>query len=108
MARRGWFRGVGRIIPTGVGLGILAAIVSAPVIVGLFGGLTGNGASLVVAFLLATGKSVMKSVILAGLAAEPLDKTLQCLIAYWLLKGMPKTVLAGLKKGSLRQNGFVA
>ena len=50
----------------------------------------------------------MKSVILAGLAAEPLDKTLQCLIAYWLLKGMPKTVLAGLKKGSLRQNGFVA
>lgn len=106
-ARRGWFRSVRRIIPTGIGLGIVAAIMSAPVIAGLFGGLTGNGVSLVVAFLLATGKSVIKSVILAGFAAEPLDKTLQCLIAYWLLKGMPKSVLARLNKGSLGQNGFL-
>lgn len=106
-ARRGWFRSIRYIIPTGVGLGIVAAVVSAPVIVYLFGGLTGSGASLLVAFLLATGKSVMNSVVLAGIAAEPLDKSLQCLIAFWLLNGMPKTVLAGLKNGSLRQNGFI-
>jgi energy-coupling factor transport system substrate-specific component len=106
-ARRGWFRRIRTIIPTGIGLGIVAAVVSAPVIVFLFGGLTGSGASLVVAFLLAAGKSVINSVILAGVAAEPADKTLQCLIAFWLLKGMPKTVLGRLQNGSLRQNGFI-
>jgi energy-coupling factor transport system substrate-specific component len=106
-ARRGWFRSVRYIVPTGIGLGVVAAVASAPVIVRLFGGLTGSGASLIVAFLLAAGKSVIKSVILAGIAAEPLDKTIQCLIAFWLLNGMPKSVLSGLKSGSLHQNGFI-
>jgi energy-coupling factor transport system substrate-specific component len=106
-AQRGWFKSVSRIIPAGIGLGIIAAVVSAPVIVRLFGGLTGSGASLIVAFLLATGKSVMNSVVLSGLASEPLDKVAQLLVAYWLLKGIPKSVLAGWNKGSLRQNNFL-
>lgn len=107
VARRGWFRSPRYIVPVGIGLGIVAALASAPVIVRLFGGLTGSGASLIVAFLLAAGKSVMKSVMLSGLAAEPIDKTLQCLIAFWLLKGMPKNTLPGLKRGSLRQNELI-
>jgi energy-coupling factor transport system substrate-specific component len=105
--RRGWFRNIRVLIPTGIGLGIVAAFVSAPVIVRLFGGLTNSGASLIVAFLLASGKSVINSVILSGLGAEPLDKTAQCLIVFWLLKGIPKTALAGLKSGSLPQNKLV-
>lgn len=107
VARCGWFRNISHIVPVGIGLGIVSAVVSAPVIVRLFGGLTGSGASFLVAFLLASGKSVINSVILSGVAAEPLDKTAQCLIVYWLLKGIPKSVLAGWDKGSLRQNGFL-
>jgi hypothetical protein len=107
IGRRGWFRSIGRIIPAGIGLGIVAAVVSAPVIVRVFGGLTNSGASLIVAFLLASGKSVINSVILSGLGAEPLDKTAQCLMAFWLLKGIPKSALAGWKTGSLRQNRLV-
>lgn len=107
VARRGWFRSLARLIPSGIGLGLVSAVVSAPVIVVLFGGLTGSGASLVAAFFLAAGKSVLQSAILSGLAAEPLDKTMQCLIAFWLLRGVPKSVLSKFRGGSLRENGLL-
>ncbi len=106
VAKRGWFRDLRHIIPSGIGLGLVAALVSAPVIVAVFGGLTGSGASLIAAFLLATGKSVLQSAVLSGLAAEPLDKCVQCLIAFWLLKGIPKSVLARFRSGSLRENSL--
>ena len=107
VARRGGFRTWLLTILAGIGLGIVAGVVSAPVIVGLFGGITGSGASLIVAFLLASGKSVLKSVVLSGLAAEPLDKTIQCLLAIWILRGLPRSLLTSFQGGSLRENGFV-
>jgi energy-coupling factor transport system substrate-specific component len=107
-ARQGWLKSWARVVVTGVLLGVVAGIVSAPVIVKLFGGITGSGASLVVAFLLASGKSVMKSVVLSGLAAEPLDKTLQCLLAVWVLRGLPQTLLARFRGGSLQENHFIS
>lgn len=106
-AKRGWFRSISRTIAVGIGLGVVAAVVSAPVIVYLFGGVTGSGASLIVAFLLASGKSVIKSVVLSGLAAEPLDKTIQCLLAGWLLRGLPQTLLQRFRSGSLKENDLI-
>lgn len=107
VARRGGFRSWGRTVVAGIGLGLVAGVVSAPVIVALFGGITGSGASLVVAFLLASGKSVVNSVILSGLAAEPLDKALQCALAVWILRQLPPGLLARFRGGSLRTNGLV-
>jgi energy-coupling factor transport system substrate-specific component len=107
VGRRGGFRTIWRTIASGIGLGVVAGIVSAPVIVYLFGGLTGNGASLIVAYLVATGQSVLKSVVLSGLAAEPLDKTLQCILAIWILKGMPQGLLSRFNSERLRINGLV-
>lgn len=107
VGRRGGFRTYVRTILVGIGLGIVAAVVSAPVIVYLFGGITGSGASLIVAFLLASGKSVFKSVVLSGLAAEPLDKTIQCMLVVWLLRGLPQGLLRRFHGGSLAENNFV-
>lgn len=107
VARKGGFRTILRTLLSGIGLGVVAAVVSAPVIVYLFGGITGSGASLIVAFLLASGKSVIKSVILSGLAAEPLDKTIQCLLAVWLLRGLPQSLLRRFRGGSLEENNFI-
>jgi energy-coupling factor transport system substrate-specific component len=104
VAKRGGFRNIGWTILSGIGLGVVAGIVSAPVIVALFGGVTGSGASLVVAFLLKAGEGLYKSVLLSGLASEPLDKTLQCLLAFFLLRGLPKTVLGHFRSGSLEKN----
>lgn len=104
VGRRGGFRTLPRSIASGVGLGMIAGVVSAPVIVYLFGGITGSGASLVVAFLLASGKSVLKSVLLSGLAAEPIDKTLQCLLARAVLRGLPSQLLTRFSGGSIDEN----
>lgn len=107
VASRGWLRTYPRTIVSGVGLGIVAGVISAPVITFLFGGITGSGASLVVAFLLASGKSLINSVLLSGLAAEPLDKTLQLLLAVWLIKGMPRSLLERFNSQLLSINGFI-
>ncbi|MBI4446912.1 MAG: ECF transporter S component [Acidobacteria bacterium] len=106
-AKKGAFRTYKLVIVTGVGLGIVAGVVSAPVITALFAGITGSGASLIVAFLLASGKSVLQSVVLSGLAAEPLDKTIQCLLAVWLLRGIPQTLLDRFHNEALFRNGFL-
>jgi energy-coupling factor transport system substrate-specific component len=107
VARGGAFRTWFRTVLAGVGLGVVAGVVSAPVIVALFGGITGSGASVVVAFLAASGKSILKSVVLSGLACEPIDKAIQCVLAVWLLRGLPQTLLRLFRRGSLERNGFI-
>lgn len=107
VGNKGGFRTLPRTIISGIGLGVMAGIVSAPVITFLFGGVTGSGASLVVAFLLKSGQSLYKSVLLSGLASEPLDKTVQCLLATWLLRGLPQTILRQFRGGPLAENGFI-
>lgn len=104
--RRGFIRTLRRTILSGIGLGVVAGVVSAPVVVLLFGGLSGSGASLVTAFLLASGKTVLQSVFLAGLASEPLDKTLQLLLARHILRGIPKSILDNYSNPSLNANGL--
>ena len=72
---------------------MVAGIISAPVIVALFGGITGSGPSVVVAYLLASGKKLLGAVFLSGLASEPLDKTLQVLMAAWIYRSLPKRIV---------------
>lgn len=107
VASKGGFRSHLRAILSGVGLGVVAGVVSAPVIAGLFGGVTGVGASFITALLLASGKTLLNSVLLSGLASEPLDKTLQCVLAIWLLRGLPRTLLQRFRSGYLAQNAMV-
>ncbi len=107
VGRYGGFKSFWKTIASGIGLGIVAAIASAPIIVMLFGGVTGSGASLVVAVLLKSGQGIVKAVALSGLASEPMDKTIQCLASIWILKGLPKTMLQNFKSGSLLQNKLI-
>ena len=107
VARYGGYKTMLRTIASGIGLGIVAGIVSAPVIVLVFGGVDGtSGASFVTALLLASGKQVMEAVIISGLASEPIDKTLQSLLAVWIARGLPATVLARLPAGYRGVNGL--
>ncbi len=107
VARRGGFSNLFKTILSGIGLGVVAAVISAPVIVYLFGGITGNGPSLIVAYLVASGKTILKSVILSGLSIEPIDKTLQCLLALFILKSLPQRTLRSFSNQSLIKNGFI-
>jgi energy-coupling factor transport system substrate-specific component len=77
------------VVVCGVLTGIAAAVASAPVVVYLFGGVTGSGSAFVVAFFLKTGQQLMGAALLSGLAADPVDKVVQVLIAALLYRATP-------------------
>jgi energy-coupling factor transport system substrate-specific component len=85
-----------RLIPLGVATGLVAAIVSAPVVAYLFGGVTGSGSAALVAFFLKTGDQLMKAALMSGLTAEPVDKTIQLLLSVLLLRATPESFLSRL------------
>jgi energy-coupling factor transport system substrate-specific component len=107
VAKRGGYRRLFPRIAFGLLLGVATGLASAPVIVYLFGGISGSGASLIAAYLIATGKKVLEAVLLSGLAAEPLDKMLQTLLAYALLRGIPADILARFDRTLLERNGLL-
>jgi energy-coupling factor transport system substrate-specific component len=83
-----------RVVLFGVLTGVVAAIVSAPVVAYLFGGVTGSGSAFLVAFFLKTGETLMRSVLWSGLTADPIDKVLQVLIAALLFRATPAEFIA--------------
>lgn len=87
-----------RIVLLGLGLGIVAGIVSAPIITFVFGGITGAGASLITAFLLKAGETVFTSVLASGLASEPLDKLLQLALAVVLVRNTPGRIRSAARQ----------
>jgi energy-coupling factor transport system substrate-specific component len=87
----------GKVMFYGIITGIASAIVSAPVVVHLFGGVTGSGSAFVVAFFLKTGQQLLNSALLAGLTTEPVDKTLQVLLAALLYRATPREFISMLR-----------
>ena len=85
-------------IVIGIGLGVVAGIVSAPIIALVFGGITGSGASFLVAILLKSGEGLYRSVLASGIASEPIDKTLQLLIALAVARATPSRVIRALSR----------
>ena len=75
----------------GIGWGLVAAVVSAPVVVLLFGGVTGAGTTLIFALLVKTGHQMLTSALLTGFSAEPVDKTLSLLAAIAIARFTPPT-----------------
>lgn len=102
-ARWGAFRTLGGTVVAGLGLGIVAGLVSAPIIVYVFGGVTATGRSVLTAYLLSAGERVLKAVLLSGAAAEPLDKTLQCILVVWLLNAVPQSLIRRFYNGNFSE-----
>jgi energy-coupling factor transport system substrate-specific component len=91
---------VGWIVLCGVVTGVVAAIVSAPVVAYLFGGVTGSGSAFVVAFFLTAGEKLLQSTLYAGFTTEPVDKTLQVLLAALLYRATPQDFIAMLRSNA--------
>lgn len=88
---------VTRTLLFGIGWGIVAAAVSAPVVVYLFGGVTGAGTTLILVFLVKAGNQLLKAALLTGFSAEPVDKTLSLLLAIMIARFTPPAFRALLK-----------
>lgn len=108
VGKKGGFKNAFRTIGSGAVLGVITALVSAPVIVFVFQGATGNGAALVTSFFTKMGNQIVNSIFLAGFSIEPLDKMIQCLLVFFILKNIPKNLLEKFKSGYLKENNFIA
>ncbi len=86
-----------QVILCGLVTGVVSAVVSVPVVVYLFGGVTGSGSAFVVAFFLKTGQHLMSAAMLSGLVNDPLDKVLQVLLAALLYRATPGDFIALLR-----------
>jgi energy-coupling factor transport system substrate-specific component len=84
----------GKVLLYGLTTGVVSAVVSAPVVVYLFGGVTGSGSTFVVALFLKTGQQLLDSVVLAGLATDPVDKIAEVLLAALLYRATPREFIA--------------
>jgi len=107
VAKLGYLKSIIKSIISGIGLGIVAGIVSAPVIVYMFGGVTGSGRDLITGLLIGTGDQILNAVALSGLASEPIDKTLQLLLAIWIIKGIPNDILEKFDSTLLKKNNII-
>lgn len=87
--RKGLLRKVWTSLLTGALIGLVAAVVSAPVTAVVFGGVTLGGATAINAVLLAAGQNLWKAVIAGSLFVEMLDKPIAALVAHLALKRLP-------------------
>lgn len=108
VGKRGWLSNLFKVIISGIGLGIVSAIVSAPVITYVFNGATGNGAALITSFFAKMGNQILESVLLSGISIEPVDKTIQIVLVFFILKSIPQTLLKPFIGGSLKENNFIS
>ncbi len=84
----GLFKSWWKVVITGFLIALTAAIVSTPIAVYLYGGITASGSSFITAYLLATGRGLIESVLSTNFLVEPVDKIATALLAWAIIKGL--------------------
>jgi energy-coupling factor transport system substrate-specific component len=98
MAEWGFFKSWWKVVVTGFVIALTAAIVSTPIGVYLFGGITASGSSFITAYLLQTGTGVWQAVFSTNFLVEPVDKITTAMLAFAIILGLPKRTVAGYPK----------
>lgn len=80
-------------LATGLLVAVVAVLVSAPVTVMLFGGVTYGSTTALNAVLIAAGKSIWTSVVSGSAAVESLDKPAAALLAWVALQRLPRHIV---------------
>jgi energy-coupling factor transport system substrate-specific component len=93
-AMAGLFKTWWKVIITGFLVALTAAIVSTPIAVHLYGGISASGSSLITAYLIQTGRDIITSVLSTNFLVEPVDKITTALLAFAILGGLSQRYLA--------------
>ena len=93
-AKAGLFKTWWKVIITGFLVALTAAIVSTPIAVYLYGGITGSGSALITAYLLQTGRDLITAVFSTLFIVEPVDKIATALLTFAILGGLSQRYLA--------------
>jgi energy-coupling factor transport system substrate-specific component len=94
MAIWGFFKSWWKVVVTGFVVAITAAIISTPIAVYLYGGITASGSSFITAYLLQTGQGVFQAVFSTSFLVEPVDKITTSMLAFAIVQGLSKRFLA--------------
>ena len=93
-ANAGLFKSWWKVILSGFLIALTAAIVSTPISVYLYGGITASGSSFITAYLLQTGQSVVSAVLSTGFLVEPVDKIATAMLAFAIVQGLSRRLIA--------------
>jgi len=105
LASQGWFRTWWKAAIAGFFGKLIDIPVGAPVVVLMFGGITTGASSAVTAFLMATGHNIWTSVISTSLVVDGADKVLSTLIAFFIIRALPKRTLYRFSRAALNVLG---
>jgi energy-coupling factor transport system substrate-specific component len=94
MANWGFFKSWWKVVVTGFVVAITAAIVSTPIAVYLYGGITASGSSFITAYLLQTGQGVLQAVFSTNFLVEPVDKITTAMLSFAIVLGLSKRFVA--------------
>jgi energy-coupling factor transport system substrate-specific component len=93
-AMAGLFKTWWKVIITGFLVAVTAAIISTPIAVYLYGGITASGSSFITAYLLQTGRELIPAVLSSNFLVEPVDKITTALLAFAVIGGLSQRYLA--------------
>ena len=99
MANISYFKNWWKVVVTGFVIAIVATIVGTPISIIVFGGLSASGSSIITAFLLETGRSLVAAVLTTNFIAEPLDKIATSLLAFAIIDGLSTRYLSRFPRG---------
>lgn len=77
-------------IITGLVLAVVAPLIGTPISVLMFGGLTGGGTDIMVAWLLASGQRIFTAAFIPRVTGNLIDKVVSSLLVVMMLKYVPK------------------
>jgi energy-coupling factor transport system substrate-specific component len=93
-ANAGLFKNWWKVILSGFLIALTAAIVSTPIAVYLYGGITASGSSFITAYLLQTGQGLWSAVVSTSFLTEPVDKITTAMLAFAIVQGLSKRLVA--------------
>lgn len=94
LASMGMFRSWWRTVISGALIAVALSFVAVPIRTYLFGGVTGSGADLITAYLVAVGRSLFGSVLVTVIASNLVDKIVTALLAWVIVKGLGNRFVA--------------
>lgn len=92
-SKKGWFTSVPKAILAMIITGFLVAIIGSFVRITFYGGITGDGSSLIIATLLANGQEMVKSIFGVVFVSNLADKSLSIILSLLVVKSMPERLL---------------
>ena len=90
---------VAYVVVAGLGTGIVAALISAPISANVFSGVTGGGTDFLVAALRQAGADIGAATLGQGLISDPIDKITTFFVVYLILVAMATRTKARFPQG---------